>query len=251
MIEDAIVRLEVILGEECLELFRIVPELEGLHGIYQVVGVGEVLVEEVENHVSSHSIVAWIHGELAEEVSYGWLYDDNCAESVPKIIKCEDAFPASKCALVLDCDEAAAQFDGPRSIVLHETFREAEHMTGSQDGLTVRGYLPVFAENVAVAAYDLFRFGVPYKDLLIAVVAGVELVEVETLSRSASCCPECYFAKTSYLAYDMRGIVPSYDIDFVAALVCHAQTFVQRELRLQHFCWDWGCYGLHFLVLFH
>ena len=111
----------VVFSEELLELLGVVPKLERLHGIYEVVGIGEVLVEEVQNHVASHSVVAGIHGELAEEVANGWFDDDNSAETIPKIVESKDTFPASKGALVLDGDEATAQLDGPRRIVLHET----------------------------------------------------------------------------------------------------------------------------------
>lgn len=120
-VQYAIVCLEVILGEELAELFGVVPQVERLHGVDEIVRIGEVFAQEVMYHVARHAVVTGIHGELSEEVSHSRFDDNDGAESVPKIVEGKDALTSSQGALVLEGDKTAPEFYGPRSIILHET----------------------------------------------------------------------------------------------------------------------------------
>ena len=59
-------------------------------------------------------------------------------------------------------------------------------MAGGEGWLSVGAYLPVCAEYVAVAAEYLFFCGVPYDELLVGGVAGVEFVKVEALAGASA-----------------------------------------------------------------
>ena len=250
-IEDAVIGLEVVFCEQPAELLRVVPEFERLHGIDEVIGVGEVFIQEIENHVACHAVIAGVHGELAEEVAHRRLDDNNGAKSVPEIVERKDSFPAAQCTLVLHSDETTAQFNGPGSVVAHEAFGEAEHVARGKDGLSVGGYLPILAQDVTVSANYFFCLRVPHEDLLVAVFASVEFIQVETFACAAACCTECYLAQTADFAHHMRRILPCDNINFIAALVGHAQPFVRCEFSLQHLCRDGICDLFHYLVFFH
>ena len=91
----------------------------------------------------------------------------------------------------------------------------------------------VGAEYVAVAAYYFLLLGVPHYELLVAVVAGVELVEVYRLARASAGLAEHYFAQAANLPDDVWRIVYVNDVYLVVALVCHAELPLGRQFALE------------------
>lgn len=82
-VEDTVVGLEVVLAEELRELLAVGLDLEWVHGQDELVGVVEVLLQEEEDHVARHAVIAGVHGDLAEEVAHVGLDDGEGSESVP------------------------------------------------------------------------------------------------------------------------------------------------------------------------
>ena len=58
-------------------------QLKGLHREYQVIGIREMLIQEVEYHITCLAIVTGIHSELAKEVTNRRLNYNNGTQSVP------------------------------------------------------------------------------------------------------------------------------------------------------------------------
>ena len=98
-----------------------------------------------------------------------------------------------------------------------------EHVAGGQFGLSVLVYLPFGAFQIAVAADDLFGIRIPHDELLVAIVAGVKLVDVYFLARAASRLAEGNFPQASYFAHHVGSVMCRNDKDFVVAFVGHAQ----------------------------
>ena len=74
-------------------------------------------------------------------------------------------------------------------------------MARGEYGLAVGVQFPVAAEQIAVAADYLLGLGVPHYELLVAVVASVELVDIHRLARAASRFAEGYLAQSPYLLH--------------------------------------------------
>ncbi len=100
------------------------------------------------------------------------------------------------------------------------------------------------AGQVAVSAYDLLLLRIPHYELLVGIPAGVKLVKVKALARSAAGLPESYLAQTAYLAHHVGGVLPCHYVDVVVALVGVAQLAFGGQLRLQQFL----VYGLYYLL---
>lgn len=239
-IQYTIVGLEVILRKELAELFGVMPQVERLHGVDEIVGIGEVFAQEVMYHVACHAVVTGIHSELSEEISYGWFDDNYGSESVPKVVEGKDAFTSSQGALVLEGDKTASEFYGPWCIVFHEAFGESEHVTGCEVGLPIGSDFPVFPEDVTVASYDFFLFRIPDDELFVWVVAGVVFVEVVAFPGSSSCCSEGYFAQSSDFHNNVWRVLPCNNIDLVVAFVCHSQMLIWCKFCFEYFSWDWA-----------
>ena len=67
-VQDLVVLAECLFGEEFLQLRRVCIQLQRICGINQAVGVVEVLIEEVEDHVACFAVERRIHGHLAKEI---------------------------------------------------------------------------------------------------------------------------------------------------------------------------------------
>ena len=193
-----------------------------------------MLAQEVQNHVAPLAYVAGVHGHFAEEVAHVGHDDGECAESVPEVVEGDEAFGTHAGALIGQGDERAAQLDGVGHVFAQETLGEMEHVARGQMWLPrLRVQLPLCALQVAVAADDFFVVGVPHDELLVAVLAGVEFVEVAVLARSATGLAEGLLTQTANLAHHVGGIMSRYDEYLVVALIRHAQLTVGRQLALQ------------------
>ena len=247
-VEDEVVLLEVVLAEQGCELLLRGLYLQRVERYDEVVLVVEVLLEEVENHVAAAAYVRRVHGHLAEEVLHVGLDDGERTESVPQVVECEEALRSAACALVLERDEGATQLDGVGHVVVDELLGEVEHVACGELRLAVLVEFPVGAEHVAVAADDLLCLGVPHDELLVAVRAGVELVDVHRLAGAAACLAECYLAQTAYLAHHVRRVVCRDDVYLVVALVSHAELTLGSEFASEQLFAD-GFYDWFFHCL--
>ena len=108
-----------------------------------------------------------------------------------------------------------------------------EHVARSQDGLAVGIEFPIGTEDVAIAADDFLSLGIPDDELLIAVLTGVELVDVDLHARTSASLSEGDFAQTTNFAHHVGCLVGCDDIDFVVALVGHAELSLACEFSFQ------------------
>jgi hypothetical protein len=144
-----------------------------------------------------------------------------------------------------------AKFDGVGHIVVDELVGEVEHVACGELRLAVLVKLPVGAEQVSVSADYLLRLGVPHDELLVAVRAGVELVDVHRLAGAAARFAECYLAQSAYLAHHVRRVVCRDDVYLVVALVGHAELALGREFALEQlFAYRFNDWFFHLCVVF-
>ncbi len=86
-VEYAEIALEVAAAEQGVELGLGRRRAQRRYRPHQTVGVGEILVEEVEYHVAAHRRVARVHGHLSEEIAYLGIDNRERAEAVPKVVE--------------------------------------------------------------------------------------------------------------------------------------------------------------------
>ena len=111
-------------------------------------------------------------------------------------------------------------------------------MAGSELGLSVLIEFPFCAVEVAIAADNFLCLRVPHDELLVAVLAGVKLVEVQFFTCSSAGFSESYLAQSAYLAQCVGCVVGRYHVDFVVAFVRQAQLLVLCEFFLDEFLVD-------------
>ena len=100
-----------------------------------------------------------------------------------------------------------------------------EHVCCRQKRLPVLVKLDVTSEDVSVSSEYLFSVRVPYYELLVWVLHGVELVDVNGEAASSAGIAECLLAETAYFFHDIRGVMMIDHIDLVVALVGVSQLF--------------------------
>ena len=115
-----------------------------------------------------------------------------------------------------------------------------EHVAGGELGLALLVHLPLGAFEIAVAADDLLGLGIPHDELFVAVLAGVELVDVHRLACAASRFAECNLTQTSDLLHHVRCVMGRDDVDLVVALVGHAELALRGQLLFEDFFVDGG-----------
>ena len=108
-------------------------------------------------------------------------------------------------------------------------------MTGGKKRLAVFIEVPCCAFEIAVATDDLLSLRIPDDELLVAVLAGVELIDIHRLARSSPCLAESNLAQTTDLLHDIRRIMGRHDIDLVVTLVGHAELTLTGQFTLQNF----------------
>ena len=106
-------------------------------------------------------------------------------------------------------------------------------MTGGEDRLSLIIQFPIGSHQVTIAADDLFLVGIPYDELLVAVLAGVELIDVHLLACAAACLAEGDLAQTTDLAHDIGCLMGGHHVDLVVALVGHSELSLTGEFTLQ------------------
>ena len=110
-----------------------------------------------------------------------------------------------------------------------------EHVAGGKDGLAVGTHLHIGAQDIAVAADNLFSLGVPHDELFVAVVHRVKFVQVVGLACSSASLSECDFPQSSNLQQDIGRIVGINDINLVVTLVGHSELAFRCQFFFEQF----------------
>ena len=159
------------------------------------------------------------------------MAQDHGGDAVPEVVQGEDRLGAGLGALVFGGHERAAQLHHVREVVLDELLRVVEHVGGRDVRLAVCLELDVGAEDIAVAAQDGVRLGVPDDQLLVGMGGiHVELVQVDGAARAAAAVAERDLAQAADLLQHVGGVVAVDHVDLVVGLVGVAQFPVGREL---------------------
>ena len=107
-------------------------------------------------------------------------------------------------------------------------------MAGGQYGLSFVVDLPVGTEDVTVAPDNFLFLGVPDDELLVTIVAEVELVEVAVLACTSSSFAESNLAESAYLAHYMGSVMSRDNINLVVAFVGHTELALRGEFAEKH-----------------
>ena len=81
-----------------------------------------------------------------------------------------------------------------------------EHMAHGEVGLAVWLQLPVFSEEIAVAADDLLCLRVPHDQLFATMGHRIKFIDIHALTRTSSGCPEGDLSQSANLLHDMRSL---------------------------------------------
>ena len=115
-----------------------------------------------------------------------------------------------------------------------------EHVAGGETRLPLVVCIPLCALKVAITPDDLLGLGIPHDELLVAVLAGVELVDVHRLACAASSLAEGNLAQSTYLLHHVGCVVGRDDVYLVVTLVGHAELTLGSKLLLEYFFVDGG-----------
>ena len=117
--------------------------MQRFYRFYQIIRVGEMLVQKIDNHIPAQAVVRGIHGKLAEKVTHIRFYYGDGSQSIPQVVQGKKSLGTHAAALILQRYERAAQFHCIGGIFLHELVREAEHVAGGQQRLAIGTHLPI------------------------------------------------------------------------------------------------------------
>ena len=244
-IEDAVVELEVALGEELAELAGIMLDEQGVIGAHHVSTVAKVLAEEVEYHIARQAVVRGIHGHLTEEVLGIGEYYSEGSKAIEEVVESKKSLGVAARGLILDGHKRAAQLESARQIVLYELLGEVKHVGGSQNGLPLGIELYIGTMDIAVATDNLLGIGVPHDELLVGALHGIKLVDIGTKACAATSGTEGYLAQAPYLEHYVGGVVGIDDVEVVATTVGVAKAALLGELGLEQGFADGVYYLLH------
>ena len=130
---------------------------------------------------------------------------------------------------------------------MKELVGEMKHVACGKNRLPILVELPVCAQQIAIAADNIFSFRIPHDELLVAVVHSVELVYIHRFAGAPACRTEGDLPQTADFFHDVRCVVNSDDINFVMTFVGHTETLVWGKLTFQQFSAD-RFYNLFFHI---
>ena len=110
-----------------------------------------------------------------------------------------------------------------------------EHVAGSQNRLPLVIHLPCRPLQIAISANDLLCLRIPDDELLVAVLAGVELIYIHWFASASSRLTEGDLTQTADLLHDVGSIMSRHDVNLIVTLVGHAKLPLGRQLTLQNF----------------
>lgn len=110
-----------------------------------------------------------------------------------------------------------------REIILYEARGEAKHMACGYAGSAVGKHLDIFAENKAIASYDLTGMRIPHYKLTAWHRHCVEFIYIAFKPCASSRIPERDLAQASYFTHNVGTRVGISDIYLIITLVGMAQ----------------------------
>ena len=109
-----------------------------------------------------------------------------------------------------------------------------EHMTSSQDRLSLFVVIPIGTKQITVTTYNLFCFWIPDNQLLIAIFTYIELIDIHILASTSTSLAESNLAKSSNLLHYIRSIMGCYDIYLIMTLICHSELAFWSKLTFEY-----------------
>ena len=146
-----------------------------------------MLAKEVENHVAALAIVGRIHRHFAEKIFDFGVYHRQSAQTVPKIVEGIESFGTGLRRLVFGAHEGSAEFNGLRQIIAHKFGRKIKHVGRGNAGRSIRKHGYVVAADIAVAAENEPRIGIPDHELTAGGSHGVKFIDVTFLAGATAC----------------------------------------------------------------
>ena len=104
-----------------------------------------------------------------------------------------------------------------------------EHVACGEDRLSLLVILPLVTHEVSVTANDFLVVRIPHDELLIAVLASVELINIDTLASTATGSTESNLSETTNLLHHVRRVVSSNDEYLVIALIGHTELLLRSQ----------------------
>ena len=102
-----------------------------------------------------------------------------------------------------------------------------EHMTCSQNRLTLFIIIPVSTKQISIATNNLLSLRIPYDKLLVTIVTSIEFIDIHILSRASTSFAECNLTKSAYLLHHIRSIVSCDYIYLIMTLVSHTELTIR------------------------
>ena len=203
--------------------------LKRLDGAHQLVGVGEVFVQECQEQIATFGGIVGIHCHLAEEVFHLGVYHSESSKTVPEVVEGKNCFCTHLGRLVFKTDERATKLYGHREHIAQEVLREVKHVGGGnlRHAIGIEGN--VVPKYEAVTADNLLLGRIPHYKLATGHRHHVKFVDVTFLACATTGSTEGNFAQTTKLAHSVRLIMRVDNVYFVVALVGFSQKTFGRE----------------------
>lgn len=203
-----------------------------MDGCDQIVGVGEMLVHESEDHVAAFRAIVGIHCDFPEEIFYLGILHGYCPEAVPEVVEGVDGVGTFLGVLIIYDDKGPSEFESLREEFAEESGREVEHV-GSGDMWHTVDNPYVFAEDKPVSADYLAACGIPYDHLAARHrLHRVELVDVAFEACAASGVSESYLAQTADFAHCVWRVEGVDHIYFIVTFVGAGEQTVGSKFGL-------------------
>ena len=212
---------------------------------HQSLGIGEIVVHEVEDEVAGAPLKMRVHGNLAEKVFDVRAGNDEGTEAVPKVVERKQSFAAAGLRLVVGLHKRPAELDGERQIIALKLLAKRKQVGGGEIHMAVGIGVGMTALDEAVASHELLLGGIPYNKLVVAIFRRIIAVYVDRCARATTCCTESELAQAANFLHNIRTVVVIDQVQQVVAFVGAAQKALRAELLQQQFAGDGGNDGFH------
>ena len=122
-----------------------------------------------------------------------------------------------------------------------------EHVSGCQDGLSLRIVFNVLSKNKTVASQNFFCLRTPYDKLIIGIRAYIKFVKVAVFSRTSPCRAKSYLAQTTYLPQNIGRILIRNDINLVITFIGGSEALIGRQFLFKQVA-AYGRYDLLHII---
>ena len=129
LVQDFIIVLEVIIFEKFPHLFQVCACFQRTDRSDQPLRIGEVHVQEIQDHVAGFGVVGVVHRHFSEIILQAGVNHGKSSQSVPKVIQHKQPLGAAAAGrLVFQCNERTAKFDRVWQIFFVELIGEIKQM---------------------------------------------------------------------------------------------------------------------------